>query len=207
MTHDAQYSRRLLLTGSAALLLGSIAAGCGNALCCPRGMRSGQPRGLAAYRKPPLPLGSEYDKFWQVQGENVDASNFVVYQHEFKLNGIRLNSDGEDHIKRIAQRLIDGANYPVIVERSTTSPDPKSKYQFPIHRNPDLDNRRREVVIKALSALAVPDPENRVIVALPFAQGLTPGVADQIGSGQGGGGGGSFRGGFGGFGGTGGGVF
>ena len=121
------------------------------------------------------------DKFWKVQGENVDASNFVIYQHEFKLNGIRMNPDGEDHLKRIAQRLIDGANYPVIIERSTTSPDANTKYQFPIHRNPDLDNRRREVVIKALAALSVPDPENRVIVALPYSQGLTPALADQIG--------------------------
>ncbi len=204
MMHDPQYSRRLILTGSAALLLGGLAAGCGNAICCPRGLRSGQPRGIAAHRKPPLPLGSEYDKFWKVQGENVDASNFVLYQHEFTLNGIRLNGDGEDHLKRIAQRMIEGANYPVIIERSNTSSDPKTKYQFPIHRNPDLDNRRREVVIKALTALAVPDPENRVIVALPYSQGLTPAQADQIGSGRGGGGG-SFRGGFGGFGGGGGG--
>jgi hypothetical protein len=117
-----------------------------------------------------------------MQEENAEASKFVIYQHEFELNkekegvmveGIRLNEYGEDHVRRIAENVRNGAPYPVVVERSQTSARAGTKYNYPVHLNPDLDMKRREVVARALTRMGIADADTRVVVAPAFAQPLT----------------------------------
>ncbi len=122
---------------------------------------------------PTPPLGTLSDPIWTAQQTEGKASDFVVYQHEFELNGTRLNMAGEDHLKSIAARLHGGACLPVVVERSMTSIRPDTEYHFPVHPNPELDMKRREVVVASLIAMGVPNADRMVLVATPIAEGYT----------------------------------
>ena len=167
------------------------------------------------YQSPPPPemLGTKVDQIMDIQEENAEASKFVVHQHEFELNkhkegqmtsGIRLNEYGEDHVRKIAENLRHGAVFPVVVERSQTSPRPGTKYEYPVHLNPNLDMQRREIVVRALTRMGIADADTRVVVAPAFAQPLTGQEAEQAyatglwGGGMGGGWGGGWGGGMGG---------
>ena len=168
------------------------------------------------FYQPPLPpemLGTKVDQLMQTQEDNAEASKFVIYQHEFELNemregrfadGLRLNAYGEDHVREIAENLRMGAPYPVVVERSQTSPKPGTQYRYPVHYNPDLDMQRREVIVRALTRMGIADADMRVVVAPAFAQPLNGNEAENAyGVGMSGGFGGGVGGGFGGFGGGG----
>ena len=50
------------------------------------------------------PLGTVSDTYWQQQETNAEATEFIIYEHEFAGNTVRLNRAGEDHIKQIAVR-------------------------------------------------------------------------------------------------------
>jgi hypothetical protein len=184
------------------LLLTATSAGCANR------------QKIAAFYNPPSEpamLGAEVDELNRAQEENAEPAKFIVYQHEFALNdvvegvntgGIRLNDYGEDHVKRIADQLKCGAPWPVVVERSQTSARTETEFHYPVHYNPELDMRRREVVVRALVQMGVPDAEQRVVVAPSFAQPLTSEeAAAAYYRGTWGNRGGGFGGGFGGFGG------
>ncbi len=164
-------------------------------------------RDAALYYDPPPPpemLGTRVDEINQLQESNAEASKYVVYMHEFELNDVfegtnpgapRLNEAGEDHLKRIAHNLRRGAPYPVVIERSNTSAWPWTEFGYPIHYNPKLDMQRREVVVRALTLMGIPDAEQRVVVAPAFAQPFTSQEAQGaystgIGAGSGGRGGG-----------------
>ena len=101
---------------------------------CLLALLAGGCHGWDSYRQPKIPpLGTQSDAIWQRQEANAEASDFVVYQHEFQLNGTRLNTDGEDHVKAIAARLLGGCDFPVIIERSTTSERADSEYKYPVN--------------------------------------------------------------------------
>jgi hypothetical protein len=162
-------------------------------------------------------LGISVDQYNEQQEHNAEAAKYIVYQHEFELNeyrdgenvgGYRLNEAGEDHLKKIAYNLRRGSPYQVIVERSQTSVKPGTTYEYPIHRDPELDQKRRLVVVRALTRMGIPDADQIVVVAPSFAQPFTAaeaeaayqrGIAPRTLGGFGGGGFGF--GGFGGFGG------
>ena len=161
------------------------------------------------YQTPPVPemLGTKVDQIMEIQEENAEASKFVIYQHEFELNkykdgqmtsGLRLNEYGEDHVRKIAENLRNGAMFPVVVERSRTSPRPGTKYEYPVHLNPNLDMQRREVVVRALTRMGIEDADTRVVIAPAIAQPLTGPEAEQAyatglwGGGMGGGMGGGW---------------
>lgn len=128
---------------------------------------------------PPPPLGAIVDETFKTQEENAEAFKYIVHCHEFELNeatkegvntgGWRLNEYGEDHIKQIAVNMKRGDHYPIIVERSQTSSKPGTEFGYPVHYNDELDARRRKTVVAVLTALGVPDAEERVIVAPSFA--------------------------------------
>ena len=128
----------------------------------------------AVYSPPPPaePLGSKSDAIWRLQEVNAEASDFVIHQHEFEYNSHRLNMAGEDHVKQIAYRIRQGHPFPVVVERSLTSVRPGTQFQYPVHPNPKLDLKRREVVVRALAAMGVPDAEQRVVVAPAYVPGM-----------------------------------
>ena len=93
----------------------------------------------------------------------------------------------------------------MLVERSTTSKRDDTEYKYPVQANPELDMQRRAVIVQLLTALGVPDAEQRVIVSPQLNRGFQDGEAERayyqgFSNGQFGGG---FGGGFGGFGGGG----
>jgi hypothetical protein len=61
----------------------------------------------------------------------------------------------------------------VIVERSQTSVKPGTKFEYPIHHDPELDQKRRLVVVRALTRMGIPNAEQIVVVAPSFAQPYT----------------------------------
>lgn len=186
-------SRRLAATIAASTLVGGLSMGCcgfKQTYCCQQGDIT------------PQPLGTISDQVWQKQEENAEASDFVVYEHEFVGNSIKLNQAGEEHVKQIAARAAQ-VPFPIIVEQSSMTADPNSKYKYPIHNDPELDLQRRALIVQALHTMGVVDAEQRVVVS----PALTPGFEEFEGEralsrGFGRGGSGGF-GGFGGFGGGG----
>jgi len=165
------------------------------------------PAGWRDYYVPPpaAPLGALSDPIWQTQEISAEHSDFVIHEHEFELEPDRLNTAGEDHVKQIAVRLLGGQDAMVVVERSMSSSRPDTEHEYPVHPNPELDMRRRDIIVRSLLAMGVNDADQRVVVAPAFAQGYTGNEAEAAyGSGLSGGafggsGAGGFGGGFGGF--------
>jgi hypothetical protein len=124
-------------------------------------------------RTPTDPLGVQSDQIWRRQAAGAAASQFMVYQHEFVKDGVRLNMGGEDHLKSIAARLHAGECLPVMVERSMTSKRLDTKYQYPVNPNPELDMKRREVVVASLVALGIPNADQCVVVSPALSPGVT----------------------------------
>ena len=118
----------------------------------------------------PQPIGTISDPIWQTQEFNAEASDFVIHEHEFVGNTPRMNKAGEVHVKQIAARAAD-LPFPIIVEQSFMSPPANDPEGFPVHGNDELDARRRQVIVSALSANGVSDAEKRVVIA----PALTPG--------------------------------
>ena len=175
-------------------------------------------RGKELYQPPPpaAPLGTVSDPIWQSMEARAEASDFVVYQHEFGFQNAELNDCGMNHITQMAARLKYCPHLPVLIEPSRMTVDEETDFKYPVHPNPQLDLRRREVVVIALQEMGVPHAEQRVLVAPALAypanaveatsaygQGLSgAGQLGGLGGGLGGFGG-AFGGGFG-FGGVGG---
>lgn len=155
----------------------------------------------------PAPLGTLSNQFWRLQEHNAEASDFVVYEHEWEMDGTRLNWQGEDHVKQIAARLHAGVHYPVLVERCRHARRQSDRYKYPVHLNPQLDMRRREVIVQALTTFGIAEADQRVVVSPALTEGLTSPEAeraylrglnmDTYGTGFGGGSGGGRFGGFG----------
>jgi hypothetical protein len=126
-------------------------------------------------------LGSQSDCIWRRQEASASASDFVIYEGEFKTDTdtIQLNTAGEDHLKAIAARLHCGAPLPVIVQRSMTSVDPNSKYKYPVNPNPELDVKRRDYIVKALVSLGISNADQCVVIAPKLAEGATASEAAQ----------------------------
>jgi hypothetical protein len=163
------------------LVLTTLAVGC---------HRRGRPAWFYEPPTPPQVLGHEVDMIMRTQEDNAEAAKFIIYVHEFKLNdynrdenkhegGWRLNEYGEDHVARIAERIRCGVNYPVVIERSQTTVWEDSEYKYPIHFNPELDLKRREVVVRALTAMGIHDADQRVVVAPAFVEGYTDAEAER----------------------------
>ncbi|WP_197440747.1 hypothetical protein [Thalassoglobus neptunius] len=157
----------------------------------------------------PQPLGTLSDPVWQQQESNAEASDFVIYEHEWNGNSVDLNLAGKDHVKQIAAR-IESTPYPVIIERSSMSIDPESEFRYPVNNNRELDEHRRQLIVDALTAMGMYEAENRVVVGPALTPGFTGpqaqrayarGMSSQSGYGgnYGGAYGGGFSGGVGGF--------
>lgn len=155
----------------------------------------------------PPPLGHVVDAANRLQENNAEAAKFIVYTHEFELNkplrratnpwqratdeyhdidtrevrGIRLNEYGMDHLERIAQllRYDEDRSRFVVVERSETSKRWNTEFQYPVHRNRELDEERRLVVVHALELMGIDRADRLVIVAPAFAAGQNSNEAAQ----------------------------
>jgi hypothetical protein len=120
-------------------------------------------------RPPASPLGTLSDPVWQNQEYNAEHSDFVVHEHEFIADTEYLNTLGEDHLKQIAARLAAGQDALVLVERSMNSARPETVHKYRVHPNPELDVKRRDVVVRSLLAMRIPDADARTVIAPDLA--------------------------------------
>lgn len=148
----------------------------------------------------PSPVGTYACQWQTAQIAKADLDKFVIHQNEWYMGGDTLGPDGKRHMTKIADRL-PHVPCPVIIATSD---------------NEELDNTRREFVVKKLADAGVDDAENRVVLAVPEAEGMygqeavRNGTIRQMGIGGMGMGGGMMGGGMGGGmmgGGMGGGMF
>ncbi len=123
----------------------------------------------AGCRPPAPPLGTLSDPVWQNQEYNAEPSDFVVHEHEFIADVEFLNTLGEDHLKQIAARLAAGQDALVLIERSMNSARPETAYKYRVHPNPELDVKRRDVVVRSLLAMKIPDADTRTVIAPDLA--------------------------------------
>ena len=132
----------------------------------------GTPSWKGLFQNPPgpAPIGTISDQYWSQQEINGEGWKNIIFQHEFKKNGVRLNWAGEDHVKQIAAQINRNPDFKVVIERSTMTADPTAKYKFPVNLNPELDMKRREMVVQALLAMGVPDASERVVVGPDLPQ-------------------------------------
>ncbi|MBI1348151.1 hypothetical protein GC163_17895 [bacterium] len=121
----------------------------------------------------PAPLGTISDSIWQQQEENAEASDFVIYEHEWVGNSTQLNAAGMEHVKQIAARAAE-TPFPVLIERASMSAEPGTRHGFPVNGNDDLDLHRREFIVHALGEMGVQESDSRVVVS----PALTPGFQD-----------------------------
>lgn len=185
---------RKLAVWSAALVMGS-SLGCS---------RSTLMMGMGDFH--PKPLGTLVDPAFQDQEMNAEASDFVIYQHEWNGETTSMNDRGLEHLKRIYERAPQ-VPFPILIEPTNMAVDPNTQYHYPVNGNHELDMQRRQVIVTALTGMGLANAEERVVVAhalTPGFQGFEAQRAYNRGfSNRGNGFGGGFGGGLGGFGGGG----
>lgn len=108
----------------------------------------------------PFPQGQVTDAHWETQETNAQASDFILYDHEFVDNTAQLTPLGEKHLQQIAMRL-NYVPFPVVVEQSVDN------------KNRQLDASRRMAVLDRLARLGLGKIDQRVIVAPAIAEGIT----------------------------------
>ncbi len=153
--------------------------------------------------EPPARLGATVQSSLMMQEENGEASDFVVYEHEFVQGTCRLNPEGESHLRQIAARAAQ-VSFPIIVEHASAEISPDDPCYVAC---PTIDSQRRNAIAVALTMMGVANANARVVSGPALSPGLTAGEADRAynqatsrsgGGAAGGAGGGSFAGGLGG---------
>ncbi|MFO0975987.1 MAG: hypothetical protein U0996_06285 [Planctomycetaceae bacterium] len=113
-----------------------------------------------------MPLGAVSRAHWHMQETNGEAADFVIYRNEFVENSSELTPYGRDHIMEIAARM-PSAPFPVIVQRTMNNSDP------------ELDQIRRDIVVRVLTDLGNPDADRRTVVSQPYSNGINSMEAEQ----------------------------
>jgi hypothetical protein len=144
-------------------------AGCAHC-CCQAGdghtkrIYGGPPRGPAHDR--PFPLGQVTDSHWETMQTNAEAADFIFYDHEFRydtkarVDTAELTPGGKKKLMQVALRL-EHVPFPVVIEESQHG------------ARPELDEARRQTIIRELNRLGVTGADGRVVVAAAFAEGFT----------------------------------
>ncbi|MCS6851175.1 MAG: hypothetical protein NZ700_08415 [Gemmataceae bacterium] len=104
----------------------------------------------------PAPNGTALNEWMDLQAARAEADDFVIYRHEWVPHTCRLGPYGSYHLRLIAERL---AEVPFLV---VIQPE----------FNDELNEQRRLTVVQALATCGVPNPDTRVVVAFPQAEGL-----------------------------------
>ncbi len=144
----------------------------------------------------PLPLGAVVDPHWHQMVTNAEASDFVIYEHEFIGTTAQLNQRGQDHVKQIARRMAD-VPFPVVIEPVSTRPFDNRQFEekeftdvnrerreileldrarrevADADRRAEIDAARRQEIVHFLSSLGYPYANERVFVAPAYASGIT----------------------------------
>jgi hypothetical protein len=104
----------------------------------------------------PQPNGTYVRLHTERQANNAEASDFIMFMHEWTPDSVSLGPYGQRHLLQMTARLVS-EQYSIIIEPST---------------DPALDERRRAAVAKHLLENQIPDAENRVLVSVPTAEGI-----------------------------------
>lgn len=104
----------------------------------------------------PQPAGTYVKLHTDRMAQNAEASDFIFFMHEWTPGGISLGPAGQRHLLAATARLVS-EQYTIVIEPS---------------RDPALDEKRRAAVAKYLLENQIPDAENRVLVAVPNAEGI-----------------------------------
>ncbi len=104
----------------------------------------------------PQPPGTYVRVHADRMAQNAEASDFIIFLHEWTPGGISLGPAGQRHLLTMTNRLVS-EQYSVVIEQS---------------RDSALDERRRAAVAKYLLENQIPDAENRVLVAVPNPEGI-----------------------------------
>src|SRR5688500_10108618 len=151
-------------------LVALATTGCAHCACqsghCGHGGhgRGGHADGAAHDR--PFPLGQVTDSHWETMQTNAEAADFIFYDHEFRydtrthVDTAELAPGGKKKLMQVALRL-EHVPFPVVIEESQHS------------NRPDLDEARRQTVIRELNRLGVTGADGRVVLASAFAEGIT----------------------------------
>jgi hypothetical protein len=141
-----------------------------------------------------MPLGSIVRSHWHVMETNAEAADFILHRCDFVDNSSELTPAGLNRISEIAARM-PTTPFPVIIQQSQNNSDP------------ELDQIRRDLVVRVLSDLGNPDAARRTFVSQPYSNGVNSMEAEQdfgrfrsvrqngnngLGGNGGGGGGGGF---------------
>ena len=110
--------------------------------------------------RPAIRLGPGLRRLLETQQTNAEAADFIFYDHDFVGDSAKLTPDAETKLEAMALRL-PHVPFPVVVERGVND----------IH--PELDGRRRRVVVEQLGRLGAIEAEDRVVIAGSFAEGFT----------------------------------
>ena len=105
------------------------------------------------------PLGSIVRAHYHVMQTNGEATDFVIYDHEFVGSTAELNAAGKDHIMEIAARM-RSVPFPIIIERTENNSDP------------ELDRHRQQLVALILRDFGNPDSYKRTFVAPAYGKGM-----------------------------------
>ena len=105
----------------------------------------------------PAVTGTYTRQLFDQQAAKAEADDFVIYKNEWYLGGTALGPFGSYHITEIVRRLAE-VPFPVVIQ--------------PQIGDPALDMTRRDIVVRALASAGVPNPDQRVIIAYPQAEGL-----------------------------------
>lgn len=148
-------------------LISLAATGCAH--CCGGG-RCGH-GGHGAYadgaaHDRPFPPGQVTDSHWETMQTNAEAADFIFYDHEFRydtrthVDTAELAPGGKKKLMQVALRL-EHAPFPVVIEESQHG------------ARPQLDEARRQTIVRELNRLGVTGADGRVVVASAPAEGIT----------------------------------
>lgn len=124
---------------------------------------------------PPAPVGSSVRPIMELQEMHGEASDFVIYEHEFVAGTSRLNPAGEAHLRQIAARA-GQVPFPIIVEAASTELAALIEGCPPCDK---LDEDRRNVIVAAMTLMGVPAAGQRVIVGTALSAGIPSAEAER----------------------------
>ena len=106
------------------------------------------------------PLGNVVRSHYHVMQANGEATDFILYNHEFVGLTAELSPDGKDHVMEIGARM-RSAPFPVIIERSEHN------------SNPELDRHRQQLIVQILNDFGNADAAERTFVAPAYGKGTS----------------------------------
>ena len=112
----------------------------------------------------PRPLGAAVSDHALAMTANAAAARLTLYGYDFVQGSAELSPRGQDQLAKLVPQMI-ASPYPLLIERTPG--------------NPDLAAARREAVAIRLAQGPCPIPQERVLVGVPIATGLS-GVNAQV---------------------------